>query len=78
MLVAHVNGHCEGIYASIKLWLFSHALILPKKTSLHIVEHGMDLSVEGWLPCLQTINIFQMMGTFSMMVIMSLLKVKKG
>jgi hypothetical protein len=75
MLVAHVSGHCEGIYASIKLWLFPHAFILPKKTSLNIVEHGMDLSVEGWLPCVQTNYIFRMMGTFSMMVIMSLLKV---
>lgn len=24
-----------------------------KKTLLNIVKHGMDLHVEGWLPCLQ-------------------------
>ncbi len=40
-------GHCEGIYASTKLWLFSHALILLKKISLSIVEHGIDLNVKG-------------------------------
>jgi cytoskeletal protein CcmA (bactofilin family) len=46
MHVAHVNGCCKGIYASSRLWLFSHALVLPKKKSFNIVEHGMDLNVD--------------------------------
>jgi hypothetical protein len=44
--VAHVNVCCKRNYASSRLWLFSHALILPKKTSFNIVEHGMDLNVD--------------------------------
>jgi hypothetical protein len=47
MHVAHVCGHCEGIYASAKLWLFSHALILLEKISWKIGEHGMDLNAKG-------------------------------
>jgi hypothetical protein len=74
--VAHVNGHWKGI--NTKSWLFSHLLMLPKKISLSIVEHGMDLLMEGWHPCLRTHNIFYMMGTLLMMVMMNLLKVKKG
>jgi cytoskeletal protein CcmA (bactofilin family) len=46
MHVAHVNGCCKGIYTSNRLWLFSHALMLPKKTSFNIVEHGMYFNVD--------------------------------
>jgi hypothetical protein len=73
MHVAYVNGHCKGI--NNKLWLFSHVLMLPKNISLSIVEHGMDLFMEGWHPCLHTHNIFQMMG---ILLMMNLLKTKKG
>ncbi len=76
MHVAHVNGHCKGI--NTKLWLLSHIMMLPMKISLSIMEHGMDLFMEGWHPCLCTHNIFQMMGTLLMMVMMNLLKVRKG
>jgi hypothetical protein len=48
-----------------------------QKKSLSIVEHGMNLIVEGWHSCLQTHNIFEMMETFSMIVMMILLKVRK-
>jgi hypothetical protein len=40
MQVAHVGGHCEGIFASTKLLLFSWPLMLPKKMSLIVLEHG--------------------------------------
>jgi hypothetical protein len=40
--------------------------------------HGMDLLMKGWHPCLCTHNIFQMMGTLLIMVMMYLLKVGKG
>jgi hypothetical protein len=43
--VAHVNGHYEGIFASIEMLLFSWSPMLPKKMSLIIVEHGSDLIV---------------------------------
>jgi len=58
MHVAYVNGHCKGINS--ESWLFSDVLMLPKKISLSIVEHGMDLFMEGWHPCLHTHNIFKM------------------
>jgi len=45
--------------------------------SSNMMEHGMDMIVEGWYPCFETCDIFQMMGTLSMMMMMSLLKVKK-
>ncbi len=41
-------------------------------------EHGMDLFMEGWHPCLHKHNIFQMMGISLMMVMMNLLKHKEG
>jgi hypothetical protein len=47
MHVAHVCGHCEGIYARAILWLFSRVLILLENLSLNIVEHGMDLNMKG-------------------------------
>ncbi len=37
----------------------------------------MDMIIEGWHPCLQN-DIFRMMKTPSMMMMMNLLKVKKG
>ncbi len=36
------------------------------------------LNVEGWLLCLWTYNIIQMMGIFLTMMIMNLLKARKG
>ncbi len=77
MHVAHVNICCEKNCVNNRLQLFSHASILCKKLSLSIVEHGMNLIVEGWHSCLQTHNIFQMMEKFSMIVMMILLKVKR-
>jgi len=47
MQVAHVSGHCEGIFATIKLLLFSWPSMLPKKISLIIMEHDIDLIVEA-------------------------------
>jgi hypothetical protein len=38
----NVNGHCEGIYSSIRLRLFSHALILHKNDIIeYCMEHDM-------------------------------------
>ncbi len=77
MHVTHVNRCCEIFCVNSRLLLFSHAPILCKKLSLSIVEHGMNLIVEHWHSCLQAHNIFQMMETFSMIVMMILLKVKR-
>jgi hypothetical protein len=47
MQVAHVNGHCEGIFATTKSLLFSWPSMLPTKLSLIIMENGIDLIVKA-------------------------------
>lgn len=39
-------GVVREFIQAIILWLFSHVLILPKKMSFNIVEHGMYLNVD--------------------------------
>jgi hypothetical protein len=47
MQVTHMCRHYETIFSNTKLLLFSWPPMLPKKISLIIVEHGMDLIVEA-------------------------------
>ncbi len=70
-----VNGNCEGTCVNTKLWSISHAQTFLKRISFIIVEHGMDHVVEGWVTCLRTHNIFQMIWNPMMVTKMNILKV---
>ncbi len=67
-----MNGHCEGTCVNTKLWSFSHAKTFLKRISFIIVEHGMDHIMEGWVTCLQTHDIFQMIWNPMMMMKMNM------
>jgi hypothetical protein len=55
-----------------------HAQTLFKRVSFITIEHGMDHIVKGWVTCLWTHDIFQMIWNPMMMVKMSILKVMMG
>jgi hypothetical protein len=74
-------NHNESIeafkkHARQKVKQFKNHLVMNGQVIFGLII-GMDLNVEGWLPCLWTHGILWMMGTL-MMVIMSLLKLRKG
>jgi hypothetical protein len=68
----------RGNSVNTKLRSFSHAQTFLKMTSFIIVEHGMDHIVEGWVTCLRTHDIFQMIWSPMMMTKMNILKVMMG
>jgi hypothetical protein len=47
MQVAHVSGHCEGIFATAKSLLFSWPSMSPTKLSLIIMSNGIDSIVKA-------------------------------
>ncbi len=78
IFVAHVNEHYEGTCVNTKLQSFSHAQTFLKKISFITMEHGMDHIVDGWVTCLQTHDIFQMIWSPMMTKKMNILKVMMG
>jgi hypothetical protein len=51
---------------------------ISQKESFITMEHGMDHIMEGWVTCLWTHNIFQMIWSPMMMTKMNILKVMMG